>query len=339
MSKRYPWTKLKDEEILSWRICDLNLTIKGTELEALTKQLYAELRNKDQKFLPACYLADEWFVEEGKSAIAIAFYLAHPRLKRIEKKFMLDIEGGTKSECMQLLRHECGHSYMYAYKLNRRKDFKEIFGSSDEEYKDTYRPKPYSKSYVRHLGSWYAQSHPDEDFAETFAVWLTPRANWRLRYKGWKALSKLEYIDNLMKEISELPPPKTSSRRYLSVDRLSRKLTNHYAMRQKEVAEEFPNFWDPDLQKLFPALRDGSNSEPATRFLKRHKKQVIETVGRWTGCRRYDVADLLERLIDRCRENKMRTEIEATGTLIDITAYLSTLITNYLNTGKYKRSK
>ena len=30
----------------------------------------------------------------------------------------------------------------------------------------------------------YAASHPEEDFAETFAVWLTPRSNWRQSFPG-----------------------------------------------------------------------------------------------------------------------------------------------------------
>ena len=76
------------------------------------------------------------------------------------------------------------------------------FGLASTEETDTYRPRPYSRSYVIHLDDWYAQSHPDEDFAETFAVWLTPDLNWRGLYTGWKALQKLEYVDELMRSIA-----------------------------------------------------------------------------------------------------------------------------------------
>ena len=35
-----------------------------------------------------------------------------------------------------------------------------------------------------HLDPWYAQSHPDEDFAETFAVWLTPEVQLEDALRG-----------------------------------------------------------------------------------------------------------------------------------------------------------
>ena len=84
----------------------------------------------------------------------------------------------------------------------------EVFGNRDVEYQpETYRPRPYSKSFVRHLPNWYAQAHPDEDFAETFAVWLAlPVEEWRSQYRGWKALKKLEYVDAMMGYARSHPP-------------------------------------------------------------------------------------------------------------------------------------
>ena len=134
--------------------------------------------------------------------IAIPFYLAHPRLRRLELTQVLEIEGGTREWCMMILRHEAGHAIENAYRLRQRPKRQALFGKSSEPYPDSYAPKPYSRSFVVHLDSWYAQSHPDEDFAETFAVWLTPGSNWRERYAGWPALRKLEYVDELMRGIA-----------------------------------------------------------------------------------------------------------------------------------------
>ncbi len=127
------------------------------------------------------------------------FYLAHPRLARLERKMFKEVEGGTQRQCMQILRHEAGHIVQHAYALHRRRKWQEMFGRSSSPYPESYRPNPNSRDYVQHLPRWYAQSHPDEDFAETFAVWLTPRSNWRQRYAEWPgALEKLEFVDELM---------------------------------------------------------------------------------------------------------------------------------------------
>src|SRR5229473_8559987 len=201
------WHALKDEELLALRICDLGVRIEQSELEARIGQFYGELAARGVALRPDCYLGDEWFSPEGVPAIAIPFYLAHPRLKALELRQMLDVEGGTAEWFRMLLRHECGHAIDHAYRFSSRKDWRQVFGSPDAEYTpETYKPHPYSRSFVRHLPNWYAQSHPDEDFAETFAVWMgaTPD-EWRQRYRGWKALEKLEYIDALMQEAADKP--------------------------------------------------------------------------------------------------------------------------------------
>src|SRR5207244_9261551 len=113
----------------------------------------------------------------------------------------------TKEWFMQLMRHEAAHAYSYAYHLQRKKKWQRTFGhTSREGTPDTYRPRPFSRNYVVHLDDWYAQSQSDEDFAETFAVWLTPGLDWRKQYAGWKALKKLEYVDELMRSLARPPP-------------------------------------------------------------------------------------------------------------------------------------
>ena len=189
---------LSEEELLSTRLMDLPIAIEGTWLEECVKELYAQLDSKGLVFHPECYLADELLTPEGEVAIGIPFYLAHPALIKLERRMMLEAEGEGKLWCMQLLRHEAGHAFSYAYDLHNKREWQKVFGSSQEEYGSTYKYKPYSKSYVRHLDGFYAQYHPDEDFVETFAVWLTPDADWKEKYQGWKALDKLLYVDGLM---------------------------------------------------------------------------------------------------------------------------------------------
>src|SRR5436190_14780333 len=201
------WVNLSDEEFLEKRISQLGLKLEGTELEPLIQQLYQELSQKGLTFQPPCHIGDEWFVPVGIPAIFIPFFLVHERLRKLERAQILEVEGETPEWFMKLIRHEAAHAYAYAYQLPRKKKWQQTFGkSSTEETPQFYRPRPYSRSYVVHLDDWYAQSHPDEDFAETFAVWLTPGQDWRARYKDWKALQKLEYIDYLSQSIDGLLP-------------------------------------------------------------------------------------------------------------------------------------
>src|SRR5579862_1221728 len=232
------WCALKDEELLKLRICDLGVRIEHSELQPRIAQFYGELAARGVALRPDCYLGDEWFSPDGVPAIAIPFYLAHPRLKALELREMMEVEGGTPEWCQMLLRHECGHAIDHAYQFSSRPDWREVFGSPEAEYApETYTPRPYSKSFVRHLPNWYAQAHPDEDFAETFAVWLAaPPEDWRERYRGWKALEKLHYVDKLMKEAAEKPPVVTKGRRISEASRLRTILARYYAARRKLYA-------------------------------------------------------------------------------------------------------
>jgi len=144
----------------------------------------------------------KWFSPADVPGVALPFYLAHPRLIKLERSRMLYVEGATLETCMQYLRHEIGHAILHAYRLNRRRRWQRTFGSSSKPYPRAYQPNPASRRYVHHLPGWYAQSHPEEDFAETFAVWLRPHSGWRRRYRGWPALKKLEYVDSLMTELT-----------------------------------------------------------------------------------------------------------------------------------------
>ncbi len=138
--------------------------------------------------------------------------------------------------------------------LPRKKKWQQTFGrTSREETPDFYRPRPFSRSYVVHLDDWYAQSHPDEDFAETFAVWLTPGLDWRKRYAGWKALQKLEYVDELMRSLAGNPPLHLPEYRVADYDCLNLKLKTYYARKRKLYEDTYPDFYDADLRQLFAA--------------------------------------------------------------------------------------
>jgi len=332
------WHALKDEELLTLRICDLGVRIEQSEVEAPIGQLYDELAARGVSLRPDCYLGDEWFSPEGVPAIAIPFYLAHPRLKTLELHQMLEVEGGTAEWRQMLLRHECGHAIDHAYQFSSRGDWQTIFGSPETEYApETYRPRPYSKSFVRHLPNWYAQAHPDEDFAETFAVWLaTPPDGWRQRYRGWKAIEKLEYVDSLMNEAAGRPPTVTGGRRISEAKKLRKTLTHYYAARRKLYAEDFPDFYDADLRAIFGNA--GPDGESAVKVMRRHRGALIASIVQWTGQRKYTVSMLVRKLMLRCKELELTGPQDSARLHFELVAYLTALVTNHLYTGRFKRS-
>ncbi|HKW98137.1 MAG TPA: putative zinc-binding metallopeptidase [Bryobacteraceae bacterium] len=332
------WVTLKDEEMLALRICDLGVRIEGSGLEPRIQQLYDELAARGVTLRPDCYLGDEWFSPAGVPAIAIPFYLAHPRLKTLELHQMLEVEGGTPEWCLMLLRHECGHAVDHAYRFSSRRQWQKVFGSPEAEYTpETYRPRPYSRSFVRHLANWYAQAHPDEDFAETFAVWLaTPPEEWRQRYRGWKALEKLEYIDSLMHEVAGTPPVVKRRHRISEARKLRKTLGRYYAARRKLYAEDFPDFYDADLRAIF---REGEpNGDTAARLMRKNREALVASIVQWTGQPKYTVNMLVRKLIARCQKLKLAAPFDHARLHFELAAYLASLVTNHLHTGRFKRS-
>ena len=334
----HSWATLSDEELLQLRICDLHVRIEGSELEPRIAELYGELDARGLPLKPACYLSDEWFSPEASPMIAIPFFLAHPRLKALELRQMLEVEGGTPEWCRELLRHECGHAYDHGYLFSSRERWAEIFGNPEAEYMpETYRPRPYSKSFVRHLPNWYAQAHPHEDFAETFAVWLTmPPDEWRQQYSGWKALEKLEYVEELMQEPRNKPPEVLKQRRVWDAARSTRTLAKYYASKRKMYAEDFPDVYDADLRTIFQNSESSDGS--AAQLMRRLRRPLIASVVRWTGQRKYTVDLLVSNLIARARDLDLPAPRDPEKTLMELSAYLSAMVTNHLHTGRFKRS-
>jgi hypothetical protein len=325
---------LTDEELLGTRICDLKLKIAGTELESRIDKFCAELSAKGISFKPICYLGDEWFCPEGSTTIAIPFYLAHPRLKKLEAKMMMEVEGDTEPWCLRLLRHEMGHVLNHAYLFGKDKRWQQLFGPPSLEYSESFRARPYSKRFVRHLDGYYAQSHPEEDFAETIAIWLTPDIDWRHQYKGWKALEKLEYVDDLMQRLAGKPPLVFSKAKISDASRLRSRLGAHYKRRRRTYAEEFPDFFDVDLKRLFAEPSGAPNGERAATFLRRANKLILNAVSASTGEPKFTINRLLRALTERCAELDLRLREESAA--VEIAAYLATLASHYRLTGKFK---
>jgi hypothetical protein len=329
------WEALSDEHLLDLRLCDLSLSIEGTEVEERVTQVNGELAARGL-VQPHYWLSDEWFTPDGVPGVAVPFYMAHPRLARLELSQMLEVEGGDAESCLKILRHEAGHAIDNAYQLRRRPTRRRIFGLPSTPYPEYYTPKPYSKSFVQHLDHWYAQSHPDEDFAETFAVWLDPQSMWSTRYAGWPAQRKLEHVDRLMRRLAGTRPAVRSKRVMDPLHRLRKTLRDHYRRKREHYGLDHPDFYESDLRKLFSDAPAYQRNPSAARFLDRVRKEVRSTVAGFTDSYQYTIDQLLEGIIRRCRELNLRLTDSEEATKIDFMVFLTVQTMNYLHSGRHR---
>jgi hypothetical protein len=333
------WTRLKDDQLLDLRISDLGVKLEDNpNLIQMRDQLYDELAGRNLRIKPHVWLSDEWFVPDGVPGIAIPFYMANSRLMRLERKQMLEVEGGSKPWCMRILRHEAGHAIDIAFRLHRRKKYREVFGRYNDPYPEYYRPKPRSKNYVQHLEPWYAQSHPAEDFAETFAVWLQSksRRQWQQRYEGWKALEKIAFVEELMNDIAGKKPPVQSRVKVDPVHRLKQTLRTHYEERHARYDINYPTSFDQDLKKLFTQPAKTRRNKTAAAFLERNRQKFCREVAQWTGEYRYNINQVIRVMIDRCRAMDLRVPAENRQLDRDTLLMLTVHTMNYLYRGNHR---
>jgi hypothetical protein len=330
------WTSLPDDKLLEIRMCDLGVAIQGTDLEQRLAVVNGELDARGILFRPHYWLSDEWFTPDGVPGIAIPFYLAHPRLAKLELAQMLEVEGGEPDAFIKILRHEVGHAIDNAYQLRRRPTRRRLFGHPGTEYPEYYTPKPYSKSFVQHLDHWYAQSHPDEDFAETFAVWLDPQSMWATRYAGWPAQRKLEYLDRLMRGVAPTQARVKSKREVDPLPRLKKTLGEHYRKKREHYGLDHPDFYESDLRNLFSDASEYAKNPSAARFVNKIRKEVRATVASFTDSYQYTIDQLLAKVIDRCRELNLRLTESEEATKIDFMVFLTVQTMNYLHSGRHR---
>ncbi|HSM87652.1 MAG TPA: putative zinc-binding metallopeptidase [Candidatus Limnocylindrales bacterium] len=332
-----PFEKVPAEiqETLSKPICKLGLKLEGSPVERFVQQLYRELDRKGlKKFHPLCYLTDEWGCPSGEPIIGIPFYLADAGLSEIERE-MNDLE--EPRQIMMYLRHEAGHAINYAYALHKTAEWKQLFGPYRKPYRDFYRPIPFSRRFVRHMEGWYAQKHPDEDFAETFAVWLTPGSRWRKRYKGWPALEKLRYVDRIARQFGTTDPVRPRGRPDVTVEEMDTTVAEFYEMTLSEQPSPGDLALDTDLEDIFKTGRRRKNGvRPAVELLRENRKAIVDKLTYWTGVQRPLVRKLVESIESRVAELNLRSNLKQENEhLTEITVYATALAMNYIARGKF----
>jgi hypothetical protein len=327
---------MTDRQLLDMRLCDLPLKIRGTHLEQRVEKLYRELEARSVAFRPHVWLSEEWFTPDGVSGFAIPFYLAHTRLMKLERSQMLEVEGATEGECMRILRHEAGHAIDNAYRLHTRRGWTDTFGSFSVPYPEWYQPQPGSRDYVLNLDAWYAQAHPAEDFAETFAVWLKPGARWRRQYNGWGARRKLDYVDNTMSRLAGKTPTRVVRYKVDPLAVLRKTLREHYRNKRAYYTIHWPASYERNLYRVFSAAPRRSSLPSAAQFLRHYRTEISGIVAQGTGVHRYTVNHIVKHMIVRCRELNLRVPVPEEEARQLVLVALTLQIMQVLRTGYHR---
>jgi hypothetical protein len=304
-AKARPWVRLSDEQLLRKRFCDLKLSIRRSPLAAQVRRLYADLERRGIGIRPHVWLSEEWFSPDGVPGIAVPFFLAHPRLERLERRIMREAEGGNTRLLLRILRHEAGHALDNAYRLRRRKRWRAVFGPASLPYPARYRARPGSRRYVHHLGEWYAQAHPTEDFAETFAVWLTPKSCWRKSYADWPALHKLRAVDELVASVRGVRAPVRNRTRIEPLELNTRTLAQHYRRKLARNRQIRRGLADELLRRAFSPERSRRDAPRAATLLRAQLRPLTPAVARALRMERYSVEQVLRMLIERSERLKL----------------------------------
>jgi hypothetical protein len=294
------WESYDDDRLLALKLSGLDLSLRHSPIWTDIEKLYRDLERRQIGFRPHVWISSEWFSPDGIPGIAVPFFVVNPRLRRLERQLMGEVEGGNAIWRQRILRHEAGHAIDTAYGLRRRADWRAVFGYASKPYPRDYSVRPGSTRYVLHLGHWYAQSHPTEDFAETFAVWLQPKARWRRDYAGWPALRKLEFVDALMQEIAGRPPRTRDRSLIAPLSEMTETLGRHYR-RKLRAYDPSERRYDAWLQRTFAKREKRPRGAPAGRYIKENASRLRRALVRHLAVNPYLADHVIERLRERSR--------------------------------------
>ena len=325
-------------ELLRTRIDRLELPLAGTLLDQCIDQVRKDLREaRIIQMKPVFYLSNEYGTVVGTSNIGVGFWDADSLMWELYR----EVRGtaNSKQDILLLLRHECGHAFCYSYKLYRDPEFRKLFRVRGHFFwtypkTDRYVPNPWSKDYVNPFGDHYAQKHPDDDFADTFAEFLA--GGWRQRYRAKPgALRKLRYVARMVRFFGRKPPlvandPENLDLPLPDMRQPVREFLRAPVARYKERAE---GYLDPDLEEIFSARRNGRGA--AAVFLGKFRREVEGRVVAWSGAPIPVVRDILEKIRSRVQALGLGVR-EERRTLVELAAYVSALATRFATSGKFR---
>ncbi|MGW8286489.1 MAG: putative zinc-binding metallopeptidase [Candidatus Deferrimicrobiaceae bacterium] len=333
----------KKLEVLTTPVNRLGLTLRTSLVHQQIVKLLARLKRRGIKLRPRFYLGEDWGCVSGTANIEIGFYDADPLLKELNK----EIRGWkhVTREVDYLLRHETGHAFCYAYRLYKNKEFRNIFGVKGKFFDtypatDRFKPHPWSRDFVNPNRDHYAQKHPDEDFAETFGVWLSLPSNWKKVYRSRKgALAKLRFVEDIVGRYGDKPPLVSLDPVNLDVpvEAISRTVAEVLVAPLTRYRKKATGFIDPHLKKIgrYRVRSNDPGSIPLADVITARRKFIIEALVRNTKVRSAQASFLIHKMQTRSRTLNLYVPIARMDKcLIDIVSLATTLATRFASKGR-----
>ena len=262
-------------------------------------------------FKPHFWLSDEWFSPDGVPGVAIPFYLAHPRLERLERAYMLEVEGGTPEWCLRILRHEAGHAIDNAYKLRQRRRRQQVFGPSYKAYPEYLRPeavqqelRPASRQLVRAEPSRRGLRRDVRRLAEP-GVGLA-RA---LRGLAGAEEARIHGRADEGRRRARSMLVRTHRKRRSAARRSGRRCARTTSASAATTACSTRTSTIAICAGCSRTTRAHATNMKAARFIARVRKDVRRMVASWTGEYQYTIDQVLEAMIKRANELNLRLTV------------------------------
>jgi hypothetical protein len=171
-------------------------------------------------------------------------------------------------------------------------------------------------------------------------VWLTPRSNWRVRYKGWPAFRKLRYVDAVVRRVRDQEPVVPSEILDVTVEDMKLTVEQFYRRWARRNGAAVNVALEADLADIFIAGgRRRKNVRPAADLVEEQRLPLTDKITYWTGVKRPVVRALVERMIRTCRERNLVVDTtRETASMVELTVYGTTLAMNYLTRGRFEQS-
>ncbi len=332
----------KKLEALTTPVNRLELSLKTSLVQPQIEKHLARLKRRGIKLRPRFYLGEDWGCVSGTSNIEIGFYDADPLLKELNR----EIHGWTNDtrKVDYLLRHETGHAFCYAYRLYKNKEFRNIFGVKGKFFDtypatDRYKPHPWSRDFVNPNRDHYAQKHPDEDFAETFGVWLSLPYNWKKVYRTRKgALTKLRFVADIVRHYGDKPPlvPYDPANLDVPVEAISRTVAEILGAPLTRYRKRATGFIDPHLKKIgrYRIRSTDPGSIPLADVITARRKFILEALVRNTKVTAAQASFLILKMQTRSRTLNLYVPlVRMDKCLIDIVSLATTLATRFASKG------
>jgi len=333
-------------ELLTTPVNRLGLDLKRSPVQPHMDRLMILLHRRGIRLKPRFYLGEDWGCVTGTSNIEVGFYDADPLLRELNQ----DVRGWAHEPRVidYLLRHETGHAFCYMHRLYKLREFRVVFdvkGKFFDTYPatDRFKPHPWSRNYVNPNRDHYAQKHPDEDFAETFGVWLEPMSVWRRAYRNKKgALQKLDFVSRLIARYGDKAPDVEPDLRKVDspVEAIRATVAEQLDASLTRYRAKATGYIDPMLRKIgrYHARPAPSGAIPLADAVASYRKFIEGIVVRHARVTSSQASSLMSKIQSRARVLHLYVPLADTEEkIIEVASLASCLATRFRLTGNILR--